>query len=206
MKPKLGRTLLIFIFVAAALAIALIRPWRYLMLISPQSALTVTASSGKLTIKLNGRRIGETPYSAENLTPGDYDIELARTAENSDLYYTTKKRVHLEPETRTYIKAELGPSQQFSSFALIYFQKNNTGHAQLFVKSQPQGARVWLDETRYGETPISSTSIKPGTYTLKIEKEGYETIEVKIQAQEGLTLIADIEMIAKPIELNITKQ
>ncbi len=203
MKSKLARFITILLLIIALVVIAISRPWQYISIISPSSALSITTIAGKAEVSLNGRKIGDTPYSAENLKPGDYTLELKRASETKDFYYVLTKKIHLEADTRTVIKAEIGPSEQFTSFAVIYFQKSNTQQPQLFVKSQPANSKIWLQDIRYGETPITTTNIKAGTYQLKLEKDGYEPLEIQVQTQEGYILVADIELMAKPINIKI---
>jgi formylglycine-generating enzyme required for sulfatase activity len=67
----------------------------------------------------------------------------------------------------------------------ININKNNTyfefnlikvEDAALMINSEPDGATVYLEDVKLGETPLSVFYV-PGNYTVKVVKEGYVTIE-----------------------------
>ncbi len=51
--------------------------------------------------------------------------------------------------------------------------------ATISIKSNPSGADVWIKEIKLGKTPVN-TFFPAGTYTIKLEKENYETINEQI--------------------------
>jgi len=50
--------------------------------------------------------------------------------------------------------------------------------ANLSIKSNPSGAKIIINEETKGRTP-SNVKLDYGTYTIKVEKQGYETTEEK---------------------------
>ena len=50
----------------------------------------------------------------------------------------------------------------------------------LQVSSNPSGAKVFLEGTYKGTTPLEITDLRKQTYRIKIEKDGYEPIEDKV--------------------------
>lgn len=57
----------------------------------------------------------------------------------------------------------------------------------LEVDSRPQGARVFVDDELRGETPITVRDVRPGIHTLRIEKDGYQSVETSRELDEGDT-------------------
>jgi hypothetical protein len=55
----------------------------------------------------------------------------------------------------------------------------------LRVESDPPQARVIVNGTDRGETPCVLADPKPGVYTLRVEKSGYETLTRKIMLEGG---------------------
>lgn len=198
---KTARAIIIVIVFAIATAIAITRPWTYFEFIAPKSAITINAVSGKLEVYLNEQKVGETPFEADSLTPGTYNITLKRVSETDGLYSTFSRRIDLESNTRTVLKVELGPSDQFSSHILVYFKKANKDETSVYVESVPSGATVTLDEIRLGTAPLTKSGIRPGTYRLKVAHPGYEDHEVEVQVISGYTLITDVKLMARPIEI-----
>jgi hypothetical protein len=50
---------------------------------------------------------------------------------------------------------------------------------RLTVRSQPEGATVYIDDQEVGETPVSTPFTFYGTRKIQLVKDGYETLTVK---------------------------
>ncbi len=208
MSKPLKNLLKALILILVIIVLAIFRPWTYislLPLIGPKAALTVNATAGRAEVYLNDEKVGDTPYSAEDLQPGDYKLEIRRVSEQEGFYEPYTKQIHLESDTRTFVETEIGPSIQFSSVKLMYYQKNNSEKASIFISSTPTDSTVWIDDLKYGTTPLSNESINEGTHSIKIEKDGYIESQSQIQARNGYTLIVEFNLLAKPIELEIAQ-
>ncbi len=73
------------------------------------------------------------------------------------------------------------------------FELNEISNVALMLETVPEGATVYLDEIKVGETPVSAF-YPPGTYNIRIIKEGYLTVENQTltvappQTKESFTL------------------
>ncbi|MFM7563295.1 MAG: PEGA domain-containing protein [Planctomycetota bacterium] len=58
---------------------------------------------------------------------------------------------------------------------------NNSGCVQrrMLIRSQPEGAMVTIDRQAIGQTPVSVPFTYYGTREIQLEKEGYQTIQVR---------------------------
>jgi len=203
-KKLLRSTTGIILLILFAGSLAVLRPWSYLAnipFISPTTALTVNVLYGKASVYLDSQKVGETPYSSEQLTPGDHSLRIERIASTDEFYPSIQKQIHLESNTRTFVEAEIGPDDQFTSLKLVYYQKSSGGGTSVYVDTTPSGATVTIDDVRYGTSPATSDKLPAGRHTLKVVTAGYEDEETVVIAREGYTLIADIQLMAKPIEL-----
>ncbi|WP_461867150.1 PEGA domain-containing protein [Thermococcus sp.] len=63
----------------------------------------------------------------------------------------------------------------------------------LRITSQPEGAKVYIDETYKGATPLT-LELNPRTYKLKLTKEGYQDYEDTITLKAGETKELDIKL------------
>ncbi len=70
--------------------------------------------------------------------------------------------------------------------------ESNTLNAQLTPKpgsivitSTPSGAGVSVDGRPQGQTPCSVTNLSPGTYNIKVEKQGYEEGQISVSVGPG---------------------
>src|SRR3972149_2995340 len=76
---------------------------------------------------------------------------------------------------------------------VIYAQGNRldkdgklSGSGILQIDTTPDKARLLIDGKKRGETDTSLENLKPGKYTVKVEKDRYQTWEKVIEVKEGL--------------------
>ena len=84
-----------------------------------------------------------------------------------------------------------------SGFRLDLGQGGFAKTGMILVKSVPDGAKVFLDEELAGATDFTLGSLKPKTYHLKIEKEGYLSWEEDVEVKEEL--ITGVPVVLPPI-------
>ena len=72
-----------------------------------------------------------------------------------------------------------GVQKLFLLIAILFFALNQTGciERKLIIKSEPLGADVYFNETHMGKTPLDFDFEWYWTHTVKLEKEGYKTME-----------------------------
>lgn len=204
MNKRLRRTIIFLGLLLGASALAMWQPWKIIWSvpgISSGTALTVNTQSGKAEVYLDGKKVGETPFATENIPPGEHDLEIIRISSEDSFYEMITKQIFVEEGTRTFFEAEIGPSRQFSSLKIVYYRKDNPDATGVYVDTSPEKSIVTIDETVYGEAPITTSELEPGRHTLSVSHNGYEPEETTIIVREGYTLIAEFQLMAKPIEI-----
>jgi len=72
--------------------------------------------------------------------------------------------------------------------------------SDLFVRTTPAGAWVYLDGKYQGTAPLSLEEVKPGRHTIEVEKKGYDTEEKTVTVRQGenstLTVVLEKELVA----------
>jgi tRNA A-37 threonylcarbamoyl transferase component Bud32 len=58
----------------------------------------------------------------------------------------------------------------------------------LHITSRPSGATVYLDDIQIGETDITIYAIPVGSHKLRLEREGYDTVEQIVGVKSGRTI------------------
>jgi outer membrane protein assembly factor BamE (lipoprotein component of BamABCDE complex) len=111
--------------------------------------LSVSSSPTGAQIYLNGSYKGVTPLTL-TLSPGSYAVKITKDGYND---YTTTSTVKL-----------------YSTSTVSATIKRNTG--TLSVSSSPTGAKIYLNGSYKGVTPLTLT-LSPGSYAVKITKDGY---------------------------------
>ncbi len=130
-------------------------------------------------IYLDGVHIGRTPID-RRLVTGTYELRVLQEGYDSVVKTLTVRS---------------GQKNHFHIHNVIREQK-----AALFVRSDPSGARVYLNMQYLGTTPLKSRSLPAGTHRLRISKQGYidrhvgvllkadQTQRLELQMQAGDTL------------------
>ena len=75
--------------------------------------------------------------------------------------------------------------------------------AILNVNSNPSGADVYIDNQYKGTSPVT-INLNPGTYTLKLQKAGYETYNEQFNLSTTLTKNISLIPIAKNYDLSLS--
>ncbi len=121
-------------------------------------------------IYVNGIYKGITPKTIYQLKPGRYELLLKK-----DGYCDFKRNVFLRKKQRFSLKAKL--EEKLLS---------------LLVHSEPDGADVFLNGELEGETPLTLGGLHSGEHKLKVEKEGYATVEkeLTLDANQPRTLVS----------------
>ncbi|MCK9453493.1 MAG: SUMF1/EgtB/PvdO family nonheme iron enzyme [Bacteroidales bacterium] len=132
-------------------------------------------------------------------------VTIITTPENASLSIDGNK-VNTQTKTHQLAEGEHQPTIEMPGYETLQqsiqvdknkvfftFKLNEVSNAALMIESDPPGASFYLDGINLGTTPIS-VFYPPGTYPIKISKEGYltienETLELKLpQTRKSYTL------------------
>jgi len=114
--------------------------------------VTIRVVPADATLTINGSRTENSP--THRLTPGNHAIKITKEG------YKT-------------IQQTIAVSEQKVFFEYTLERQPDAG---LQISTTPAGAIVYLDGVNLGETPLA-VFYKPGTYPVRIVKEGYVTLE-----------------------------
>ena len=134
--------------------------------LQPQSAsLSVNSTPPGATVYLNGKNEGVTPIVINNLDAGKYDLRLTM-----DGYAPYEEQI-------TVSKGEEVERN-------ITLKKAST---VLSIDSRPTGAEIFINGKDSGKTPFKQINVKPGTYKVKIVKNGYLPFVTQITIKRNQT-------------------
>lgn len=122
---------------------------------------------------INGKPTGRfTPYQ-QMYDAGEYAFEL-----HKDMYFSYEGSFSIKPNETTTLEPVLQPNFGFLS-----------------VNSKPEpGATVVIDGRDYGITPLLIDKLAPGTYSLTLRKELFQSLEQQFIIQQGETTTLDLTM------------
>ncbi|ACM23910.1 PEGA domain-containing protein [Thermotoga neapolitana] len=130
----------------------------------PFAKLSLSSSPSGADVYINGDYRGKTPLTL-NLSPGNYSVTFRKEGYREETRYITLG----EGESRS-IHIDLKPLR-----------------ATLRLRTDPVGVDVYMDGRYAGTTSESGLTIvlDPGTYSIRLEKEGYETDSFTVNLKAG---------------------
>lgn len=85
-----------------------------------------------------------------------------------------------------------------------YFAEMTTKEGELEVRSEPSGAKVYLNGKEVGETPLVLTKVKLGRHQIRLVMEGYHPYEVsEVLGIERKKVMANMKIVVKEATLEI---
>ncbi|MCX8094702.1 MAG: PEGA domain-containing protein [Caldisericia bacterium] len=137
--------------------------------LSNKGTLTIDSYPKEAEVYLNGENIGNTPISIK-INVGKYSIEVKKEG-----YKDYKKEVEIKKGRETIVIANL---------------ERKVGG--ISVKTEPDGATVYVDGKNYGLTPLEIYDLETGKHEVLITKEGYKSIIKVVEVKEEIIEISEI--------------
>ncbi len=187
-----------FLIVIILIGLAIWAPWnswnlswqKILGLEKPEglSGLTVYSLGGSMEVFIDSKSEGEvspvsSPLEIDAIDPTEHKIELVRKGTEEDSYYKFSRTLNFEPGINSILSYELGPTREFSAGYIFYASSKGSIESKttILINSNPDGAKVSLDDLPIGNTPIRNLDIDISkTHKLKFEVDGYEPLEFEI--------------------------
>jgi diacylglycerol kinase family enzyme len=166
------------------------------------TTLEVIAIKGKAKVSIDGEEYGETPVTINELTPGDYTVELERISDSKDFYKPQTITVKLTKNTTSRIEIEIGPAGILHGAILYYSPQNSLDEnmGALSILSEIENSKVYLDGEYIKKTPIISEKLIAKEYELEVTADGFETVKIPILIEEGNLL--NVKTYLFPIPIN----
>jgi len=132
--------------------------------------IEISSQPDGATVFLDGKEVGETPYSLENIKTGDHTVKIVKKGYSD---YETKVSV-LENRTST-----INPI-----LVVLY---------ELYIVSEPEGAAVFINNQSYGKTPFNK-KLPKGVYEIKITKTNFKDYVKRINLNKSGKVTAKMEL------------
>ena len=150
----------------------------------------VTVKVGELEVKskpsgakvyMDGKEVGESPVVLSGVVPGRHQIRVIK--EGYDPFEVTEV---------------LGVERK----EVIATLKKTVRGGDLIVQTAPPGATIYLDGKLVGTSPYDGKGLSPGTYRIRVIKEGFETWEGEALVEAGKR----VEVLPKLKEMDWSKK
>lgn len=128
--------------------------------------LDVVSEPAGAQVLIDGNVIGETPLSSVELQAGDYELSVV-----TQRYLPNVQTVEIQGmAVHQSVKVTLQP-----------------GWGTLRIESEPNGAEVWLNGLKAGQTPLY-TEPMAGAYQVELRKSGWKPVLGNIKIEPGETI------------------
>lgn len=74
----------------------------------------------------------------------------------------------------------------------------------IYVKSSPTSSKVFLNSNYQGYTPLTLDNITPGTYTVQVQRAGYNSYSESVKVTAGNTSYVTASLVLAPEETTVT--
>ena len=129
--------------------------------------LVIQTEPSDVEIILNGTSKGRTPKTLNRVISGNYTLELRK-----ELHLDWTGTVQISDGQTTTMPITLSPN-----------------YGTLEVNYKPQGASVYLNKQRIGNTPLPPKKLKPDTYSLRVTAgDKYRDVSQSVVLANGQTL------------------
>ncbi len=138
-------------------------------LIIDAGVIEATSEPADAEIVVNGQPRGTTPTTIGNVPKGRATVTLRKKGFKEE----TRELSIVPGETETlFVKLEGLPGT-------------------MSLSSVPSDARFYVNDQPEGKGPLTLKHLKPGTYSIRVEKEGFATIRKTIELENGGSVVEE---------------
>jgi hypothetical protein len=137
-------------------------------------SISINSNPQGAKVYLDNVNKGNTPLNLKNITSGQHSLRIVISG-----YQEMTSDISILPSQTTKVSADLMPLQSYGSIS---------------VNSNPQGAKIYLDNAYKGVTPLKLGNINSGHHGLKIVISGYQewTSDISILSSQTTKVSADL--------------
>ena len=142
------------------------------VLMSDSGTISLTSDPVGAEVLVNGISRGHTPCRVDRIPGGTVTLEI--------------KAAGFQPHTRELSLA----AGEIQTVDVPLKPLPGT----LRVVSIPEAGRVYINDEFKGEAPFDLTSAKPGTYRVRVDKPGYESVARDITLEKGASITEEFRL------------
>lgn len=140
-------------------------------------------------VVVNGKVVGQTPFSDEKIIAGEYTIKLVPKISSGDNLTPWQTKIKLSEGTLTYLSRDIAPTEEQSAGQILTLERLASGKsAELAVVSSPDGAKIFIDGLDKGVTPLVLRNVPMGDHEIVVSADGYSDQKVYGKVVNGFRL------------------
>lgn len=159
-------------------------------------------SNPKTKVYINGQEVGLSPFQDENLKEGEYlvelrEVEATAAASPSASIRGWKGYVALNTGTLSVVNREIGDNLTNSSGEVITLESGSG----VTVISTPTEAKVIVDGTERGRTPLTIASLPSGEHQFIISHDNFLNRSIRANLVDGYNLKLNVDLALSEADL-----
>jgi hypothetical protein len=156
-------------------------------------------TSPKSVVYLNGEKVGETPFSNQELNSEEYSVRLVPEEDGFIEWESTTK---LYAGITTVITYDFAKDRQAASGSILTLEPiQNKEAVEIAVISIPDNTSVKLDGQPKGFSPLQIKNIEEGEHTIVISSPGYKQEQLEVKTVKGYKLTIDIQLAKETLKI-----
>lgn len=179
------RKFLIIVLALVGISLILFSILLALGVFKPKNAGLLIETEPVSTVYIDGKKIGQTPLDI-NFEAKEVFLEIMPEDVSLGKWETNVK---LTPGIKTIVKRSFNVDSDYTSSAIVSFEKAAKNETLLTVVSVPESSQIYLDGRSYGFTPLR-INITPGEHKFVVSSPGYLDKSLQIRAYKGYKLTA----------------
>jgi hypothetical protein len=163
--------------------------------------LEIVTINGKAKVQINDKEYGQTPLTINELSPGEYTIELERISDSQSFYQKQTINVKLSKNTTSRVEMEIGPAGLLHGAILYYTPQKNLDKNKggLSVLCDIESSKVYLDGEYIKQVPVIGKETDSKEYELELVAQSYEKLTIPVLIEEGYLLNVKAYLFPIPI-------
>jgi len=159
-----------------------------------QSSIRID-SFPRSTIFINDKYVGQTPYTNEKISAGQYTVRLDPMAQPGETLGQWQAKIKLTAGTLTYVSRDIGASEEQSAGQILTLEPlSSDKDTELAVVSTPDKAKIFLDGLDQGSAPLVLRNMKAGDHEITISAGGFSDQIVHGKIVSGYRLNAIVQL------------
>lgn len=147
----------------------------------PVTQLDLTSTPLGAEISIDHNKIGPTPHTLTNITPGLHLIHVSKTG--------------FRPVIETVsVKKDMTQAREFTLEPVV---------GLALVTSKPVGAEISYNNASLGQTPLLLTTLSPGTHRLTLALPGFQNKNVDLIIEDRTPVKLEVDLMSASGTLNI---
>lgn len=123
--------------------------------------ISVNSTPSDADVYVDDNHVGKTPYLLQEIATGNHVVRVQKTG-----YGVFAERVMIEREAE---------NKQLENVVLEMEAVHEPDSGFITIRTEPTGAKIFVDDVLVGETPYVTKKISFGLHAIRLDKKGYES-------------------------------